>query len=171
VAQDVALSRRKQGFESPREHHYSKQSQKLKSETQHPCSFLRRLAAIFYDSLLLGSVFFCATFMLILFIDDGAIESGNLFYDAFLILLAYLYFCWHWVKGGQTLGMRSWYVFVVNESNTKLNWKQASLRYAASLLSLIVFGLGFVWALFDKRNKTLHDYLSKTKLIVDKKSN
>jgi uncharacterized RDD family membrane protein YckC len=142
----------------------------LKSESQNTCSFLRRLAAIFYDSLLLSSVFFCATFILISFIGDGAIESGNLLYDAFLILLAYLYFCWHWVKGGQTLGMRSWHVLVIDESDTALNWKQASLRYAASLLSLIIFGLGFVWALFDKKNKALHDHLSKTKLIVYKKT-
>jgi len=142
----------------------------LKSESQNTCSFLRRLAAMFYDSLLLGSVFFCATFILISFIGDGAIESGNLLYDVFLLLLAYLYFCWHWVRSGQTLGMRSWHVLVVGESNTKLNWKQASLRYVASLLSLIVFGLGFVWALFDKRNKALHDHLSKTKLIVYKKT-
>ena len=123
---------------------------------------------MFYDSILLGSVFFCATFILISSLGEGEIESGNLFYDAFLIFLAYLYFCWHWTKGGQTLGMRSWNVLVVNESNIALNWKQASLRYAASLLSLVLVGLGFVWALFDKDKLALHDRLSKTKLIIDK---
>lgn len=121
-----------------------------------------------YDSLLLLSVFFCATFILIFSVGDGAIESNNLYYDAFLILLAYLYFCWHWIKGRQTLGMRSWHIFVINESDINLNWKQASLRFAAASLSLIAFGSGFVWALLDKNNKALHDHLSKTKLIVMK---
>ena len=121
-----------------------------------------------YDGLLLLSVFFCATFILLLSLDDGAIESSNLTYNAFLILLAYLYFCWHWVKGRQTLGMRSWTIFVINESDTTLNWRQATLRYAASSLSLIIFGLGFVWALFDKNKQALHDHLSKTKLVVVK---
>lgn len=129
---------------------------------------MRRLAAIFYDSLLLFSVFFCSTLILIYSIGTEEIESGNIFYSAFLVLLAYFYFCWHWVQGKQTLGMRSWYIYVVNESNTQLNWKQASLRYAASLLSLLALGLGFIWALFDKDKLTLHDRLSKTKLIVNK---
>ena len=121
-----------------------------------------------YDSILLCAVFFCATFILISSLGEGEIESGNIFYTAFLIFLAYFYFCWHWVKGRQTLGMRSWTIYVVNESNTALNWKQASLRFAASLLSLIILGLGFVWALFDKKKLALHDHLSKTKLIVHK---
>jgi uncharacterized RDD family membrane protein YckC len=129
---------------------------------------MRRLAAIFYDSLLLIAVFFCATFILISSIGTEGVDSGNILYQIFLIFLAYLYFCWHWVKGRQTLGMRSWYIYVVNESNTTLNWKQASLRYLASLLSLILLGLGFVWALFDKDKLALHDRLSKTKLVVNK---
>ena len=133
-----------------------------------PCSFLRRLAAMFYDCLLLCSVFFCATLILIFSIGDGAIESGNLYYNTFLLLLSYLYFCWHWVKGKQTLGMRSWYVYVVNESNTTLSWKQASLRYLVALLSLVICGLGFILAIFDKKKLALHDHLSKTKLVVSK---
>lgn len=123
---------------------------------------------MFYDSILLFSVFFCATFILISSLGNGEIESDNLFYTIFLIFLAYLYFCWHWVEGRQTLGMRSWKVLVVNESNTVLNWKQASFRYITSLLSLMLIGLGFVWGLFDKDQLTLHDRLSKTKLIVNK---
>lgn len=126
------------------------------------------MAAMLYDGLLLCSIFFCATLILIYSIGDGEIASNNFYYEIFLILLAYFYFCWHWTKGKQTLGMRSWYIYVVNESNTVLNWKQASLRYVCSLLSLIIFGLGFVWALFDKRKFALHDHLSKTKLIVTK---
>lgn len=136
--------------------------------TTNNCAFLRRLAAIFYDSILLLSIFFFATFILVYALGDGEIESNNFFYSLFLIFLAYLYFCWHWIKGRQTLGMRSWYIYVVNESNTSLNWKQASLRFAAALLSLVIIGLGFVWALFDKKKLALHDHLSKTKLIVHK---
>jgi len=138
------------------------------NEINNHCSLLRRLAAIFYDSILLCAVFFAATFILISSIGEGEVESGNLFYNAFLILLAYLYFCWHWVKGRQTLGMRSWYVYLVTESNTTLNWKQASLRFAAALLSLLTLGLGFIWALFDKQKLALHDRLSKTKLVTHK---
>jgi uncharacterized RDD family membrane protein YckC len=89
-------------------------SPRLINENTNTCSFLRRLAAIFYDSLLLCAVFFCATYILISTTSIGAIESDNLFFKMFLLILAYFYFCWHWVKGRQTLGMRSWFIFVIN---------------------------------------------------------
>ena len=98
----------------------------------------------------------------------NAIESGNLIYNVFLLLISYLYFAWHWVKGGQTLGMRSWHIFVINESIQKPSWKQATLRFFSALLSLLLLGLGFVWSLFDKNKLALHDKLSKTRLIVKK---
>jgi len=101
-------------------------------------------------------------------LGNGEIENGNIYYNAFLIFLAYLYFTWHWIKGRQTLGMRSWHIYVVNESNTFLNWKQASLRFITASISLVILGLGFIWALLDKRKLALHDHLSKTKLIVHK---
>lgn len=130
------------------------------------CSLQRRFAAMFYDGLLLISILFTASFILLPIMGDGGIKSGNLYYDAFLLFLAYLYFCWHWVNGRQTLGMRSWKIHVVTKNNTALNWKQATLRYCAALLSLTLLGLGFIWAIFDKEKLTLHDRLSKTKLII-----
>lgn len=140
----------------------------MKNENQNHCSLLRRFAAIFYDALLLIGIFFIASFILLPLIGDTGVESGNIFYNIFLILLAYLYFCWHWVNGRQTLGMRSWKIEVIDKTNSTLNWKQASIRYFAALLSLLLLGLGFFWALLDKEKSALHDRLSKTKLIVNK---
>ncbi len=154
---------------SPRKHHNNKQSEKLKNDNQNLCSFLRRLAAIFYDNLLLGSVFFIATIALMPLIGGEAIESGNLAYNAYLLILAYFYFCWHWVSGGQTLGMRSWHIHVINDSGMKPDWQQSSLRFISSILSICLLGAGFLWALFNKNKLSLHDCLSKTNLIVKKK--
>lgn len=140
----------------------------MENKDQNHCSLPRRLAAIFYDTLLLIAIFFVASFILLPLIGETGVESGNIFYNVFLILLAYLYFCWHWVNGRQTLGMRSWKIEVINKTDSTLNWKQASLRYFAVLLSLLLLGLGFIWALFDKEKLALHDRLSKTKLIVKK---
>ncbi len=102
------------------------------------------------------------------FTGGDAIESGNLPYNIFLLTVSYFYFCWHWVSGGQTLGMRSWHVFVIDTSLEKPDWKQASLRFFSAILSLLLFGLGFIWSSFDKNKLALHDRLSKTRLIVDK---
>jgi uncharacterized RDD family membrane protein YckC len=143
----------------------------LNNETYKTCTFLRRVAAIIYDSILLCAIYFCTTFILIYSIGDKGIESGNVFYSVFLIFWAYLYYCWHWVNSRQTLGMTSWNIIVINKSNEPLNWKEATIRYLFSLLSLMFLGLGFVWALFDKGNLALHDRLSQTKLIVQKNKN
>ncbi len=126
------------------------------------------MGAIIYDTILLGSVFFFATFCLIPFLGGQAIESNNLAYKIYLLILAYLYFVWQWNFGGKTLGMRSWHIKIVNESGIKPNLRQATKRYLASILSIILLGTGFLWAIFDHKRNTLHDYLSKTKLIVEK---
>ena len=130
------------------------------------CSFIRRLAAMCYDSLLLTAVLFAASFALLPLTDGNAIESGNFFYKLFLLFVAYLYFTWHWVKGGQTLGMRSWHVFVVNESGQRPGLKPGSIRFCSALISWGLLGLGFVWALFDNKKQALHDRISKTRLVV-----
>ena len=132
------------------------------------CNLLRRLAAIFYDCLLLTAILFVATAILVSLIGGNAIEGGNIVYNAFLLLVSFFYFSWHWVKGGQTLGMRSWHIFVMNVSMQVINWKQASLRFLYALLSLLLLGSGFAWSLFNKKKYTLHDRLSKTCLIVTK---
>ena len=130
------------------------------------CSLLRRFAAIFYDCILLLAVLFFATFILLLLVADKAIESGNLSYDFYLLIISYLYFCWHWVAGGQTLGMRSWHIHVVNKKMCKPNWKEASLRFFSAIASWSLFAMGFIWSIFDKNKLALHDHLSGTKLIV-----
>ena len=102
------------------------------------------------------------------FLGGQTIESNNLAYMVYLLILDYLYFVWHWSFGGKTLGMRSWHIKVVNESGIKPNLQQATKRYLASILSIILLGIGFLWAIFDHKRNTLHDHLSKTQLIVEK---
>ncbi len=127
--------------------------------------FFRYIGSLLYDGMLLFSVLFIATFLLLPLIGTGAIESGNPIYTLFLLIISYFYFCWQWVTGGQTLGMKSWKLIVVNEQQQKLNWKRASIRFLASLISCALFGLGFLIGLFNKQHKTLHDLLSKTQLV------
>ena len=57
---------------------------KLHNKNQNACSFLRRLCAIFYDTILLSSVLFFATFVLMPFLEGIAIDSNNLIYKIYL---------------------------------------------------------------------------------------
>jgi len=129
------------------------------------CSMFKRLAAISYDSLLLFSLFFMATMILILFTKLESIESNNIVYDLYLLLIAYLYFVWHWVNGGQTLGMRAWHIKPIKQGSDPLKWRDVTVRFCLALLSLISFGLGFAWIFFDKEKLTFHVRYSNTRLI------
>ena len=79
-------------------------------------------------------------------------------------LIAGLYATESWKRGGQTLGMRPWRLRLQTADGQApsriLLWK----RYALGTLSLLLGGLGFIWALFDRERLTLHDRLSGTRL-------
>ncbi|MEZ5537459.1 MAG: RDD family protein [Thiolinea sp.] len=137
-----------------------------------PASFLRRLGAIFYDSMLFGvTVLFIggiiATIVSRLLgmesIPPGSMLANLLF--VINILLFFLLFGWFWTHGGQTLGMRAWKIRVVTADNRPLDWQQAFFRFSAALFSWAVFGVGFLIAIFDPEKLGWHDRFSKTRLI------
>ena len=130
------------------------------------CSLIRRLAAVVYDTLLLVALFFLFTVMLLPFTGGEAIASGNLLFTLYLLVISYLYFTWQWIHGGQTLGMKSWRVKLIGENQIGISWLSASKRFVLAIISWIIFGLGFIWALSNRNRITFHDRYSQTRLIV-----
>ena len=128
--------------------------------------FLRRLAAMFYDSLLLLALMAVATTIITL--PLGMPKGGDLiFYQIFLFeIIPLLFFAGFWSHGGQTLGMRAWRLKVVREDGAELGWGDAFRRHLAALLSCLALGLGFLWILVDSEGLAWHDRLSKTRLVV-----
>lgn len=127
---------------------------------------LRRLAAIFYDTLLLFSVLFFATFLVLPFTRGEAVSPHHPLYTTYLFLIAFFYFAWPWVRSGQTLGMRAWRIRVQQYDGSGLTWRHALLRFLAAIASWAVLGLGFLWSLIDKDGMTWHDRFSETCLVV-----
>ena len=133
-------------------------------------SLLRRLAAIFYDALLLVGVLFVASLPLPFIpqdIDD--VWWIRLLVQAYLLLVCLLFFAWFWVHGGQTLGMRAWRLQVTKSDGSPITWNSAVIRFFSAILSWLVFGLGFLWVLVDKERKAWHDRLSNTTLSLEPK--
>lgn len=128
----------------------------------------RRLFAIFYDLFLLLAIYFIVSYVAIYLNHGDAIEPDDTFYPLFVFVifgLSYLYFAWFWVHGGQTLGMKTWRMQLQSESTTNINWKTAAIRYFSAIFSWGAGGVGFIWALFDGKNRCWHDLASKTVLI------
>lgn len=129
-------------------------------------SLLRRLAAMFYDALLVTALLFLATLPFVALRGGEPVESGeNLLYRIVLVLVVFIFFVGFWSRPGRTLGMQSWGLQLETEDGRVPSASTASLRFFAALLSLLPLGLGFFWQLWDARHLTWHDRLSKTRVV------
>ncbi|MBT4577924.1 RDD family protein [bacterium] len=127
-------------------------------------SLLRRLGAISYDIFLAFSLaFFIVGAILIAFFDKQA-QTDLLMFGVYLVTV-YFYFTWSWVKGRQTLGMKTWKFQIEQDSGENITHKQAFIRFVLAIISFSVVGLGFIYQLFNKDNLAWHDKHSDTRLI------
>lgn len=127
--------------------------------------FLRHLAALLYDGLLLASIYFVLTAILIAFRGGEAFSPAHPGYSLLLIVTGLGFFGWFWTHGGQTLGMRAWGLQVQSLNGMPCQWQQALLRGIWALLGGSFLGLGYLWSLFDREGRTLQDHRSGTRLI------
>ena len=128
----------------------------------------RRLFAIFYDCFLLIAILFIVSAIATALNSGSAIEPSDPLYPLFALTifgLSYLYFAWFWIHGGQSLGMKTWKIQLCSSDDTKVNWRIAAIRYFCAIFSWSIVGLGFLWALFDKKRRCWHDLASHTFLI------
>jgi len=133
------------------------------------CSLLRRLAAIFYDSMLLAAVLFLASLPAAPLMGENPSQAVNFFYQLYLLLIIFAFFAWFWSHGGQTLGMRAWRVKLQNRNPGPVTLWQLMLRFIIATFSWLIFGLGFLWSLLDREQLTWHDRYSMTELVVTPK--
>jgi len=83
-----------------------------------------------------------------------------------LVLVLGIYFVWLWRHDGQTLAMKTWRLKLESAiTGGRLSLPQALLRYALSWFSLLFFGAGILWALFDRDRQFLHDRLAGTRIV------
>ena len=115
-----------------------------------------------YDGLLLLAIFFFTTLIIIMFNKGAAVEPGNLLYNLFLLFISYVYFVWHWIHAGQTLGMLAWKIKLTTTEGGTVSLRQATRRYLIAILSLATCGTGFLWTIFDRDRLTWHDRYSGT---------
>jgi uncharacterized RDD family membrane protein YckC len=84
----------------------------------------------------------------------------------FLFAAPAFFFAWFWTHGGQTLGMRAWRLKLLDRSGAVVTWRQSLVRYAGAWLSLLAFGLGYLWVWIDRDGLAWHDRLSNTRIVM-----
>jgi uncharacterized RDD family membrane protein YckC len=68
---------------------------------------------------------------------------------------------------GQTPGMRLLGIRLISARGTAPGPARGFLRLLALVPSLLPAGLGWLWALFDREHRALHDHLAGSYVIVD----
>jgi uncharacterized RDD family membrane protein YckC len=131
--------------------------------------FWRYLAIIIYDALLLLSVLFFATLLILPFNSGIAFNQEQFLYPFYLFIVSFLFYGWFWTHGGQTLGLQAWKSRALNRRMKALSWKEALIRFLVAIVSWSCLGLGFFWILIDKNRRTWHDIASKTQIYLDTK--
>ena len=125
----------------------------------------RRLASATYESLLLVALVFIATWPFIAFFGDSTQGWRRHVLQGWIVAVCGAYFVGFWTRGGQTLPMKTWRLRVVRRDGSPLGVPQAVHRYAAAVIGLAAFGLGFIWALVDRDRQFLHDRIAGTAIV------
>jgi len=119
-----------------------------------------------YEALLLFAVAFLAAWLFQFAAGTVQIQGWqrNLL-QAFLLAVFAAYFLWCWLRGGQTLAMKTWRIRLVAADNSKVTARTALLRFAYALV-LVPTLVGIAWALLDRDRQFLHDRLAGSRLIL-----
>lgn len=132
-----------------------------------PAGVRRRLASLLYESLLLLGILAVGFLVpnLILGMAFGVSSPGwFLWVHVYVVLGAY--FVWYWMRNGQTLAMQTWRLKLVRSDGQPLSWQRALLRYSLAWPSLLCFGVGLLWVVFDRERQFLHDRLADTCIVL-----
>ena len=118
-----------------------------------------RFFAIFIDSIGIGIV--NGILASILYRGETTASTG------LQTLLGVIYFCYFWSSygKGQTLGMRALNIKVVKTDGSYLDLVGAFLRYVGLFVSIVVFGVGVIWAAFDAQKQGWHDKIAGTYVV------
>jgi uncharacterized RDD family membrane protein YckC len=118
-----------------------------------------------YDGVVMTGLLMLAAAIALPFGNTQKIAFENIGFTIWLLTVcfAYLGSCWHFA--GMTVGMRAWRVRLVSENGRCISWPQCLMRFFVGIISLMVFGLGIIWAWLDTGNRGWHDLASHTLLV------
>jgi uncharacterized RDD family membrane protein YckC len=127
---------------------------------------LRRLASMLYEAMLLFAVAFLATWLFQFAAGTLRIEGWRMhLLQLFLLAVFAAYFLWCWLRGGQTLAMKTWRIrLVAKNGHGRLAPAAALARFLYALL-LVPTTIGIFWAMVDRDRQFLHDRLAGSLLI------
>jgi uncharacterized RDD family membrane protein YckC len=119
-----------------------------------------------YEALLLFGVAFLAVWVFQFAAGTAQIDGWRRhLLQLFMLAVFAAYFLWCWLRGGQTLAMKTWRIrLVTRDGHRNLAPRAALLRFACALL-LVPTLVGILWAMVDRDRQFLHDRLAGSLLV------
>ena len=143
--------------------------------------FIKRLAALVYDSLVAVAVGMCAALVMIVsmvvLFENGILDKQGYEQSSDVIQNSALYasiiqvwvllwvigfFLWFWKHGGQTIGMRAWRLRLYSMNDEPVAYGRLVIRLVTSF-----GGMGTLLTLFDYKSKlALQDRASQLEVLA-----
>jgi uncharacterized RDD family membrane protein YckC len=119
-----------------------------------------------YEAILLFAVAFLGTWLFQFAAGTLAIDGWRRhMLQLFILTVFAAYFLWCWLRGGQTLAMKTWRIrLVMKDGHRRVSPRAALLRFFYALL-LVPTLVGIFWAMVDRDRQFLHDRLAGSLLI------
>lgn len=124
-----------------------------------------RFASLIYEGFLLVPVLFIAAYLFLAVTHDAQGQPMHLLFQLWLLAVVGAYFCYCWVKSGQTLAMKTWRLRLAGPGGQAPRLPRALLRYVVAVVGLFLGGAGFLWALLDREQLFLHDRIAGTRIV------
>lgn len=157
-----------------------------------------RLAALVYDSLLLMALWMVVSAPLVIMATDTSAAAQHelkplsaefRYFVLFpsLTFVTWLFYAYFWRRNGQTLGMQTWNLRLINHSGNPISFKQSLIRFLAASLFPTLCGLitlriwpspsaflisisfgflaNYLWAYRNPYRLAFHDLLSHSHVI------
>lgn len=123
---------------------------------------VKRILAFVYDAFIAASLLMIGTYALLPFTHGQAIPSGTYWYQAYLLLLLFIYWGGFWYWRQQTIGMIAWKIKIISLDNNYLKFWQIVVRF---FCGLIFFLFGLLFCFFSKKKQAFYDLLAKTTIV------
>jgi uncharacterized RDD family membrane protein YckC len=122
------------------------------------------LMSLVYEGALLFAVLFLASYLFLSLARDAPSGLPRLIFQIYLLAICGVYFVFCWVRGGQTLPMKTWRMRLATGDGKPLSVPRAFTRYLLAVPGVLT-GVSVLWAFFDRDRQFLHDRLAGTRLV------
>ena len=137
----------------------AKNGESVQVEVYELAGLIERLAANIIDNLLL--IFPIMVVQFVIFSPEEPLPTQLA--QVILLAVPVVYHWFFWTRrNGQTPGKFALGIRVIRADGGQLSDIDALIRAIGYHVSAILFGLGYIWGFFDKRNQTWHDKMART---------